>query len=235
MVVKECCYYLGQSLIAEAIKLFLAAGTPLQKLFSGCGITHLFCVRQALNILTADGRKKQADILRSYLRNIEEGVLWADWAWKNFFHYYDPRSKRGLGPLPSAKVECSSYLEKASRYWKVNNPKKAFFFLGASAHIIQDLCVPHHARNVALCHHMEYEKWVEKNYQQFIVESDGVYLDLVDPTDYVEYNANLSWGYLPFVIEKSVSSFKIATSFLLPLAQRSTAGFFSLFLSNFCQ
>ncbi len=214
-------------------KLLLIGAAPVQKILTGSsGITHIFCTRQALYILSSDGKKEEAEILRCYQRDIERGVLWADKYWKNFFHYYDPLKKRGIGILPGACTECKYYLDKAYSSYRNGSKNKTFFYLGVSAHIVQDVCVPHHARSIAFSRHALYEKWVESNYHLFKTDKDGIYLPVKDPAFYVEYNAIISRDYLPLVIEKSASAFKFATSILLPLAQRSTAGFFSAFLES---
>lgn len=217
----------------NAVKLVLAAGLPIQKLVSGKGETHLFCNRQALEILKKDGKQAYARFLGNYLEIINRGVLWADKGWKNFAHYLDPSAGIGLGPWPDARLECNLFFQKALSLWKQGNKKKAIFFLGAAVHLVQDLCVPHHARCVAFCGHQEYERWVQEHYLDFMVNSEGYYIAFEDPGDWVVHNARISRCYFPYVSSVcSLTSYNMATGVLLPLAQRSTAGFFSYFLDQ---
>lgn len=215
----------------SAVKLVLAAGTPIQRLVSGKGETHLFCNRQAIQILKRDGKSDYARLLNNYLEVINRGVLWADRGWKNFAHYLDPVASMGLGPWPDARLECKSFFEKALLYWRQGNKKKSFFLLGAAVHLVQDLCVPHHARGIAFCGHKEYEKWAQENCIEYGVFSEGNYNDASSPGKWVEVNAKIARYYFPYVSNvSSLSSYRMATGILLPLAQRSTAGFFCFFL-----
>ncbi|TEB12512.1 Phospholipase C [Pelotomaculum propionicicum] len=216
----------------NTLKLFLAVGTPIQNLFSGIGDTHFFCNRQALYILKNDGKKIYAQFLNNYLELINKGVGWADKGWKNFSHYFDPVTGQGFGPWPDAKTECSYFFKKAETYWYAGSKKKAIFFLGAALHLAQDLCVPYHARGIAFNGHNEYEKWVQENYQDYSVYSDGIYTNST-PESYIEQNAKTSRLYLPYVLNADYkASYRLATRVLLPLAQRTTAGFLSLFLDR---
>lgn len=215
----------------NAVKLVLVAGLPIQKLVSGKGETHFFCNSQAMQILIKDGKNSYARLLGNYLEIINRGVHWADRGWKNFAHYLDPAGGIGLGPWPDARLECSLLFEKALGLWKQGNKKKSLFFLGAAVHLVQDLCVPHHARCVAFCGHQEYERWAQENCHNFAVGSDGLYNVATTPGDWVEYNAKISRNYFPYVSNVcSITSYNMATGVLLPLAQRTTAGFFAHFL-----
>ncbi|OPX84279.1 MAG: Phospholipase C precursor [Pelotomaculum sp. PtaB.Bin104] len=219
----------------HAAKIVLAAGSPIQRLVSGKGKTHLFCNQQAVLILQQDGRSIEANILGKYIEIIDRGVLWADKGWKNLAHYLDPTCGIGLGPWPDAKFECRDYYKKALCYWQHGNKRKALFFLGAAVHLVQDLCVPHHAKGIAFCGHQEYERWVRKNYFEFSVNKAGIYNVASNPAGWVEINAKIARCYFPYVTPvSSETSYRLATGTLLPLAQRSTAGFFSFFLEN-CQ
>lgn len=217
----------------SALKTFLTGGTPIQKLFSEKGVTHLFCNRQGITILKNDGKKKHALFLNSHVDNLNRGVIWADKGWKYFSHYLNPKVNNGYGPYTNAKLECEFFFNKAMYFWSNNNKKKAMFFLGAAAHLVQDLCVPHHSIGAAFCGHNEYEKWVQECYTSYGVASGGIYNYYEDPGDWVEHNANISRVYYPYVsFIRSIRSYDMATKVLLPLAQRTTAGFLSYFLES---
>jgi phospholipase C len=213
----------------NAVKLFLAAGTPIQKLVSVKGDTHLFCIKQALQILKNDGAKQYARNISNYIDLLNNGVLWADKGWKNFSHYFDPVVCQGFGPWPDARVEFDIFFNKALTHFKKGDKVKYYFYLGAALHLIQDLCVPHHAKGAAFSGHKEYEKWVLNNYNDYAVETGGIYRKFSNPGDWLLFNARFSRCYFPYVSDVSTdASYKLATSALLPLAQRSTAGFLKL-------
>ena len=77
----------------DVLKNFLMSGTPIQNLFSGRGVTHLFCIKQGIIILKNDGMKKHALFLNSHIDNLNRGVVLADKGWKYFFHYLNPEDK----------------------------------------------------------------------------------------------------------------------------------------------
>lgn len=213
----------------NAAKIVLAAGIPIQCLVSGNSDTHLLCNHQALHIMQKDGYDAYAQIVSNYLEPINRGAIWADRGWKNFAHYLGP----AFGPWPDARTECRAFFDKAVSYWQRKNKKKAFFFLGAAAHLVQDVCVPHHAKGVAFCGHKEYEKWVQENCLDFVVYSGGTYHIASNPTGWVEANAKIAGYYFPYVSHvKSETSYRMTTEVLLPVAQRSTAGFFYFFLNR---
>jgi phospholipase C len=217
----------------DALKIFLGSGTPIQKLFSEKGVTHLFCNRQAIKILKNDGRIKHSLFFNNHIDNLNRGVIWADKGWKYFAHYLDPKENNGYGPYPNAKLECKYYFDKAMYFWANNKKKKSMFFLGAAAHLVQDLCVPHHSVGVAFCGHKEYEKWVKDNYTSYEALSGGIYNYYENSGEWVEHNANISRVYYPYVsFIRSSRSYDMATKVLLPLAQRTTAGFLAYFLES---
>lgn len=197
------------------------------------GETHMFCNKQAVIILKNDGKLQQSIFFEKYINELNRGVIWADKGWKYFSHYLDPQANNGYGPYPNAKMECNYFYDKARYFWYHNKKKKSMFFLGAAAHLVQDLCVPHHSVGAAFCGHTEYEKWVQDNCVSYAVSSGGIYENHDNSGDWVEQNANISRAYYPYVsIIRTRRSYDMATKVLLPLAQRSTAGFLSYFLKN---
>lgn len=212
-------------------KIILTAGAPIHLLLAGKWETHTFINSQAITILERDGFESRALLLKNYLNIINKGVMWADKCWKCFAHYMDPIEKRGLKPWPDAASECRYLFIKSVNFWKSGNREKSLFFLGAAVHLVQDLCVPHHARKIALNGHRFYESWVREHYNEFTITKDGLYNVDKDPGGWVLYNSRIAWYYLPYVtIINSLSAYRMATSILLPLAQRTSAGFFNYFI-----
>jgi len=70
--------------------------------------------------------------------------------------------------------------------------RKACFCLGAAAHLVQDLCVPHHSRSIVYGGHQRYETWVEKHVEHYLVWSKGIYDDtMVKARDWVIANVRV--------------------------------------------
>lgn len=208
-------------------KIFLAGGAPV---FLHRGPqTHTFCNEQALLILQRDGRQKQADLLAPYLKEINAGVAWADRGGKYFMHYLNVTKGRGLGPWPNAAQKCQAYYDRACSWWRRGNPARACFFLGAAVHLVQDLCVPHHACGIAFNGHQRFEHWARVSRTRYAVEAGGVYRSVGKAGVWVRLNANTASGFYHLVKGNSETGYHAATAALLPLAQRTTAGFWAAF------
>ncbi len=213
-----------------AVKLLMAAAGPLQYLVVRSeGETHLFCNRQAVRILERDGLGGPAFILRRYWTALVRGNMWADRGWKFLSHYLDPCTGRGLGRWPSAQEECEEYFWRAVTSWRSGDKGRAFFYLGAAVHLVQDLCVPYHACGVAFDGHQRYEGWVRQHYHLFKASAGGYYQVGPQPGDWVYANARLARQYYPRICNEE--EYPAVTAVLLDHAQRTTAGFMAHFFS----
>ncbi|HWR43488.1 zinc dependent phospholipase C family protein [Sporomusa sp.] len=210
-------------------KLLLAAVSPLQGLFDCPSITHEFLNKQAVAILYNDGLEHCACFLQNFLAELNAGVYWADKGWKNVSHYYEPLTGKGLWQFATALDDFSVYFKAALTSARQCDWAKSVFFLGAAAHLMQDLCVPHHARAKLFSGHKEYEGWVKINYLAFAVENQGLYADSKDPYGLLLSNALAAADYLEWVTEENHTRFHTVTTHLLPRAQRTTAGLFERF------
>lgn len=213
----------------NGITLMLAMASPLQSVLDRPGITHEFCNRQAVAILKNDGLAGRAAFFESHLAELNAGVYWADGGWKNAGHYFDPVSGRGLWHFNNAIAELQGYYNRGVQQFERGDIAKAVFFLGAAAHLLQDVCVPHHARAKLFCGHREYERWAEQHHYEFAVEAQGVY-DSEHPCRLALHNALIAADLLGWANETAgVDNFRCATLVLLPLAQRTTAGLLQRF------
>lgn len=220
----------------SSVRLLLSTTSPLQALLDKPGITHTFCNRQAINILARDGYSRCAEYLAGFSTELNAGVLWADKGWKNVNHYFQPDSCMGLWKFSTAVDEFGQYYSQSVRYMRYQEMNKAIFFLGAAAHLVQDLCVPHHARGQVFNGHKQYEEWAEKNYAAYAVQTDGIYRDGLPTKAIMLTNANTSAELFSWVKnEGDEALYRKATDILLPLAQRTTAGLFLRFYKNMCE
>lgn len=211
--------------VVATIKLLIAQTSGLQKFIDRPGITHEFCNEQAIKILKQDGFTVYADILTAYKKEINLGVIWADRDWKNISHYYIPGSGRGLWRFSSAAMDYKEYFQRALTYARYKDYEKAAFYLGAAAHLVQDMCVPHHARGVLFQGHKQFEGWAETNRELYAVDEQGLY----NREGILTSNAQVSADLFSRVVFGNTSGYQEALAILLPLSQRTTAGLFQYF------
>lgn len=211
------------------VNLLLAVVSPLQNLLDQPSITHEFLNKQAITILANDGLKRCAQLLQSFTLELNAGVYWADKGWKNVSHYYEPLTGKGLWRFPTALDDFSLYFQAAVAAANQNALAKSIFFLGAAAHLLQDLCVPHHARAKLFSGHKEYENWVKTHHYNFAATDQGIYNNGKNLSQLLITNALTAADLLDWVLEENHTRFHTVTTILLPLAERSTAGLFEHF------
>lgn len=215
-------------------QVLLSLASPLQGFVAPPGRTHAFINRHALTILAADGREREAAWLGRHLCSVNAGCDWADSGWKCVFHMYDPRTGTGFRGWPSALETLRQYWAAACRAHVLKQMERSAFYLGAAAHIVQDLCVPHHAAATALAGHRQFERYAGRYRHHYVAHSGGIY-DLAATADgwamanachsRVRYADCLTHRPDPGVLHRAVAD-------LLPRAQRTTAGFVSFFLTG---
>ncbi|MFZ5652106.1 MAG: zinc dependent phospholipase C family protein [Bacillota bacterium] len=213
-----------------AFKILLIAGSPIQKIIDKGGETHLFINNQSLDILKNDGKITTFNTIERYRQYIDLGNLWADKGWKCFAHYYNPQNGKGIIPLISAFTECNNYFEAALFNWKIEKYQKAMFYLGAAAHIVQDMCVPHHAMGIAFNGHRKFETWAMINKDQFKTKNSSLYDDFKSIYELVNANSELARKYYYDVAEYSIIGYMKTAKELLSLSQKTTAYLFDYFV-----
>jgi Zinc dependent phospholipase C. len=219
--------------VEACLHLFLTAVSPLQGMLDRPGITHEFCNRQALQILRNDGFTRYADFLQQYQQELNRGVYWADEGWKNIHHYYEPCSGRGLWHFAGALDNFAAYYRMALYALRQGDQSRAAFFIGAAAHLVQDVCVPHHARAKLLDGHKHYEVWAANRYADYAVAAQGVYGEGREPGWLLTVNAGAAADFLDLVTgEAGEPGYHRATTVLLPMAQRATAGLLARFAAE---
>lgn len=192
--------------------------------------THDFCNQQAIEILKKDGLQGEGRLLQSYLEALNRGSHWSDQGFKNISHYYNHAKATGLWHGPDAPTECRYYFERSIKYWRSGHQEKSIFYLGAACHILQDLCVPHHACGLVLSGHKFFEDWSRDNYHDFVVRLEGIYQVAPHACGWVKENARISSHYLPELTQqKGPASVERVAGILLQRTQRVTAGFLSFF------
>lgn len=222
--------------IENCIHLMLGVVSPLQKVLDKPGFTHEFCNRQALAILRNDGLEKYADLLAPFEAELNQGVYWADKDWKNVNHYFEPHTRKGLWNFNNAIDTFEMYYQYSLQYLRQYDVKKSIFYLGAATHLLQDLCVPHHARAKLLYGHKAYEQWAQAHCKDYETATGGLYNEISSPKDLAIKNAETAADFFDWVrYEGDTIFYGKVTSNLLTLAQRSTAGLFLSYAQEMAQ
>lgn len=224
---------IGHSYITYGARWLMDLTSSLQPAKARVNRCHQFFNSQAVEILRNDGHGKYANVIEFYAEELNKGVNWADVGWKNITHYFNPDTGKGKLKFANAVDETVGYFNKAVRYWGGGRHRKSMFFLGAAAHIVQDLCVPQHAANSISPGHRRYEQWAKKRFMYYAVSQGGNYGRFNCPAQFVIENAKVAAKFRDMVkLRKSTKSFHRATETVLPMAQRSTAELFHFFLQH---
>jgi len=188
---------------------------------------HKFIVIQSIEILKNDGYLEEYNFFKKYVKNMNEGVTWADQDFKSSNHFYHPDKEKGLFGFSDALTEFNKYYIKAINYYKAGDTVKAMFFLGAASHLIQDATVPQHVNNKLLKSHRKFELWIVSKLMgdySFAATSGVIKYDKVE--DYIKNNAALAnyayWQYIN--IENMEERYASIAVKILYEAQRTTAG-----------
>ncbi|WP_041313775.1 zinc dependent phospholipase C family protein [Heliomicrobium modesticaldum] len=226
-------FLIGDPPIQIAARWLLVSASPVQDRVGGlAAVTHDFCINQAKEILRNDGFEAEARQVAYYQSQMIEGVAFVDQSWRNVAHYYNPVSKKGLFGGPSAVTEIERYFRRAVKLYQEKKEARAMFFLGAACHFVQDLCVPHHAVGAIFSGHREFESFAEEKRYDYAVAFGGDYADHKKPAEWVDENARVAYDHFTAVSGRNTASIHQAMMVLLPLAQRTTAGFVKYFFDT---
>lgn len=213
---------------------------------NGGQTTHQFIMDRVPIILQNDGYTFLSDFLTPYVNQMKYGSMRADQTiWDSREHYMDPSTHNGYLTFKSAGTLAFERFDAAVTHWFAGDKQSAFYDLGWSTHLVQDLTVPHHAYVTALNYHAEYEQWVYDNQLSYSVSSGGIYNfssylpghyeNELSPMDWVDYNAHFSIDYYPFVNGQNGqgdNDYAYAASTLLRRAQKTSAGYVYMFFST---
>jgi phospholipase C len=223
---------MGQKLektYGKALRGVMYTVNPIKKklIKTHCTI-HKFINMQAIQILKNEGYFEEYEYFRDHIIPLNEGVAWADQDFKSSNHFYHFSKAKGLYGFSDALTECKRYYSKSLAYMKLGETDKAFFFLGASCHLVQDMTVPHHVNNRLLDSHRNFELWIIKRFMSdysFLIDKGIIRYKSVD--DYIKNNAlmanNVFLKYLQ-VEDREERYGKIAAR-IIKEAQNTTAGF----------
>jgi phospholipase C len=196
---------------------------------------HKVINNQALIILKNDKNIDQYNLFSNYIAELNLGVVWADQDFKSSGHFYNPIKNRGLYGNTNALTLAKNYYTFAISYWNSGDYNKAMFFLGAAAHLVQDMTVPQHANIKLFKEHRKFEKFVKDTFYdapEYLVYDKGCYLESVE--EFVKYNSVCAIKVNKRLshINDEEERYYALSKFTIPLAQRSTAGLFTMFYKD---
>ena len=202
--------------------------------------THEILFDQAVQILRNDGYVKISDFLqgtdavwgKSYLNTMKRGsadnditTVW-NGSINHFMHPVNHAKYDGFWEILmdssyNAAQMCSALFADARVTWGGGSTpaekSDAMYNLGWAAHMVQDLCTPHHSfgsgGGVVYSAHTSYEDWVSDHEEDYLVDSGGIYYsDLPQattvyqpahfesgPAKFVDFNAHESLEYYLYV------------------------------------
>lgn len=216
--------------------LLLRFANPYKKLIikTECQV-HIFNNMQAFRLLRQFKHLEAYFLIKPFIREINNGSVWADQGFKSTSHFYNPKTKKGMFGYSNALSLAETYYNRALRFYISKNFAKSMFYLGACIHIIQDLTIAQHVRVRLLDHHRSYENFVKYTYDLI---KDYRSIDppilLPDVKTYLEYNARIALKIdqkYKHVLPHKLRFFKM-TLISLPLAQSTSAGCILLFVND---
>lgn len=220
----------------KLLKYTMKAINPIKKavMTTECFV-HKAINTQALLILKNDDKILQYELFSNYIADLNLGVVWADQDFKSSGHFYNPFKDRGLYGNTNALTLAKNYYAFAISFWNSNEIKKAMFFLGAAAHLVQDMTVPQHANIKLLQEHHKFEKFVRDTFFEtpdYLVEDKGCYLRSIE--DFITHNSvcAIKVNKILSRIEDEEERFYALSKYTIPLAQRTTAGLFTMFYND---
>lgn len=225
-----------ESIYGNALKYTFATLNPFKKMIIQiqCEV-HSDINLQALEILKNDHYFDEYSFLRKFITDMNEGNVWADQNFKSSHHFYNPYTHKGLYGRNNAMDLAQGYYHKSITLCKLGDIHRAMFYLGATTHLMQDITIPQHANIRLLDNHRQYENFVRNTYdhvKEFRAETGAYRLKSLE--NYMRFNARIAIKvYKRFrdIKEDEIRFYKTSAC-ILPLAQRTTAGFMVLFFNK---
>ena len=223
--------------LSQGLSILSTLSTPIQYILDvphdskALCLTHKVCNLEALHSIQENGYDEVACILEKNLEPLQLGVTWADLEFKNINHFFNPITRKGLWRFSPAVYDFSVYLTKACRFVKNKDLANGFFYLGAAAHLLQDMAVPHHVCGHLFNGHKKFENWVQTHTDEF----NALQVELIPikkPLELLLNNAIIATDFMPWVDENATTNqYRFAAQTLLPIAQSSSAALFEWFIS----
>jgi phospholipase C len=217
-----------EATFGKTLKGLMVTVNPIKKkiMKTHC-IVHKFINIQSIEILKNEGHSEVYSFYKGHIKELNNGVTWADQDFKSSNHFYHHVKGTGLYGFSNALTEFEKYYKSALKFMEAGDTKQALFYFGAACHLVQDATVPQHVNNKLLKNHRNFELWIiSKLMSDYsfpilneIIEHDNI-------KDYIKNNALFAnETYITYAnIKNKEDRYKKVATLIVQRAQKTTAG-----------
>lgn len=212
----------------KTMEMFMKFANPVKKKIvkTSCYV-HKYINYQSIWILKKNGHKDAFNFYIDNINSLNHGVYWADQDFKSSNHFFHLHTEKGMYGFSDALSFSKDYYHKAEKFIKNDDIKNGIFKLGATCHLIQDACVPHHVLGKLLKEHRSFEQWILRRVveEYFIFEHENI-ISCGSIEEYIKGNGQHAFDtYYKYaeILDKNERYEKISTD-ILERAISSTAG-----------
>ncbi|MBU3144762.1 zinc dependent phospholipase C family protein [Clostridium sp. CF012] len=212
----------------KTLKALMITVNPIKKkiMKTHC-IVHKFINIQAIEILKNKEYDEVHNFYKSHIKELNNGVTWADQDFKSSNHFYHHYKGTGLYGFSNALTEFQKYYNRALKFVEAGDIRQGMFYFGAACHLIQDATVPQHVNNKLLKSHRNFELWIisklmsDYSFPIFneIIEEDNI-------EDYIKNNALFAnKTYISYAnLKNKEEKYNKISVLIVQRAQKTTAG-----------
>jgi len=208
-------------------RLMITVNPIKKKIMKTHCIVHKFINIQAIEILKNKGYSEVHSFYKGYIKELNNGVTWADQDFKSSNHFYHHTKGTGLYGFSNALSEFDKYYKCALRFVEAGDMRQALFYFGAACHLVQDATVPQHVNNKLLKNHRNFELWIISKLMSdysFPIFNEIIQHDKIE--DYIKNNALFAnETYIANVnIKSKEDKYEKISRLIVQRAQKTTAG-----------
>lgn len=212
----------------KTLKGLMVTVNPIKKriMKTHC-IVHKFINIQSIEILKNEGYSEVNSFYKGYIKELNNGVTWADQDFKSSNHFYHHVKGTGLYGFSNALTEFEKYYKTALRFVEAGDIKQGLFYFGAACHLVQDATVPQHVNNKLLKSHRNFELWIiSKLMSDYSFPILNEIIEHEDIKDYIKNNALFAnETYIAYAnIRDKEDRYKKISTLIVQRAQKTTAG-----------
>jgi phospholipase C len=212
----------------KTLKGLMVTVNPIKKKIMKTHCTvHKFINIQAIDILKNEGYSEFHSFYKGHIKELNNGVTWADQDFKSSNHFYHHIKGTGLYGFSNALIEFEKYYKNALKFMEAGDTKQALFYFGAACHLVQDATVPQHVNNKLLKNHRNFELWIISKLMSdysFPIFNEIIKQDKIE--DYIRNNALFAnETYISHAnIKNKEDRYKKISTLIVQRAQKTTAG-----------
>ncbi len=194
---------------------------------------HPTVVDLAIDVLDDDGYTYLVSYLidSGNLGRVKKAITDCDRTDLALNHYYNPVTGGGLAGATAADEVAQTFFDKAVASYGSGDVSSAWYYLGWSLHVVQDLFVPFHSNLDPLNGHTQFEQFVYDYRLFYPPPTNGTYNVASNASLWVDYAATVSYPYYDGVsgVNATDANFDVAAAVLFPATVGVTAGYVRFF------